>query len=250
MLAEEYSRAAALLASPGLAPQTAETADTLQELLRPRAAPPLTAAARAGEAPALFNRKASKQALRNTPKGCGAARGGGRWEHWRLVLASPTAVSALHEILVRVAGGNLPASAAAALALSKLTALRKPGGGVRPIAAPSLLRRLAGRLLVNTRKAELASALGRHQYAVGTAAGTETLAHTARALTEADPTLVLLALDAKNAFCSANREACLQQLRAGAGAARLRRAFLAPCLPVLLLGRGRPLPPLEQYERG
>ena len=45
--------------------------------------------------------------------------------------------------------------------ISKLTALRKPGGGVRPIAAPSLLRRLAGRLLVSTRKRELATALGK-----------------------------------------------------------------------------------------
>ena len=65
---------------------------------------------------------------------------------------------------------------------------------------------------MSTRKTKNAETLGCHQFAVGTAAGTETLAHTARALTEADPTLVGLALDARNAFCSADREACLQQL--------------------------------------
>ena len=146
VLAEEYSRAAALLASPGLAPQTSETADSLQELLQPRVSPLLASAARPGEAPALFNRKATRQALRNTPKGSGAALGGGRWEHWRVVFTSSTATSALHEVLLRVAGGNVPESAAAALTLSKLIALQKPGGGVRPIAAPSLLRRLTGRL--------------------------------------------------------------------------------------------------------
>ena len=64
---------------------------------------------------------------------------------------------------------------------------------MRPIAAPSLLRRLAGRLLVNTRKAELAEALGKRQFAVGVATGTEVLAHSVRALTEADPDLVVLA---------------------------------------------------------
>ena len=140
------------------------------------------------------------------------ALGGGRWEHWRVVLASPTALTALHEVLLRVADGNLPESAARVLAASKLTALRKPGGGVRPIAAPSLLRRLAGRSLVRAWRAGLAAVLGHRQYAVGTAAGGELLAHTARALTEADPDLVLLALDARNAFCSADRETCLQGL--------------------------------------
>ena len=37
----EYSRAAALLSSPGLAPQTPETADELRGLLQPHAAPEL-----------------------------------------------------------------------------------------------------------------------------------------------------------------------------------------------------------------
>ena len=89
--------------------------------------------------------------------------GSARWEHLRVVLASPEALTALHEVLLRVATANLPAVVADALALSKLTALRKPGGGVRPIAAPSLLRRLAGRLLVSTRKRELAEGLGVRQ---------------------------------------------------------------------------------------
>ncbi len=119
----------------------------------------------------------------------------------------------------------MPESVAAALALSKLTPLRKPGGDVRPIAAPSLLRRLAGKALVSTRNEEFAEALGRHQFAIGTAAGTELLAHTARALTEADPDLVLTALDAKNAFCTISREECLRELTAVApDLQHLRRA--------------------------
>ena len=138
--------------------------------------------------------------------------GGARWEHWRVVLGTPSAVTALHELLQRVATADLPPCAADALALSKLTALNKPGGGVRPIAAPSLLRRLAGRLLVSTRKAELAEALGRQQFAVGTAAGAEVLSHSVRAVTEADPDLVLLCLDARNAYGTASRSDCLEAL--------------------------------------
>ena len=113
-----------------------------------------------------------------------------------------------------MATGQVPELAAEALALSKLTPLRKPGGGVRPIAAPAILRRLAGKALVSKRRRELAEALGHHQYAIGTAAGTELLAHTVRALTEADPNLVVCALDARNAFSSVCRDTCLAELAA------------------------------------
>ncbi len=213
-LAEEYSRAAALLASPGLAPLTPETADQLQALLQPHAVPALAAAPRpAGEGPNLFFRKDSKQTLRATPKGSGAALGGGRWEHWRVVLASPSsALTAFHKVLLKVASGQVPEIIAAALSLSKLTPPRKAGSGVRPIAAPNLLRRVAGRLLVRGGKKELVKALGRRQFAIGTAAGTELLAHTVRALTEDDPQLVVTALDVRNAYCTASRAACLGAL--------------------------------------
>ena len=148
--------------------------------------------------------------------------GGARFEHLNALLGSPGALNAFHEVLLRVSAGRVPQHAAAALAASRLTPLCKPSGGVRPIAAPSILRRLAGRVLVRKRKTELAEALGPQQFAVGTAAGTELLAHTVRALTEADPDLTVLALDAKNAYCTASRAACLEQLE-------LRAPDLLPC---------------------
>ena len=215
-LSEEYSRAAALLASPGLAPLSQDTADSLQTLLQPRACVPLVPPARRGQTRPPFEATLFRQILRRTPKGSGAAVGGGRWEHWRVVLASPAALDALYEVACRVASGDVPECAAEVLAVSKLTALNKPGGGVRPIAAPSLLRRLAGRALCGTWKKEVAAALGRHQFAVGVPAGAESLAHTARTLTEADADLVLLALDAQNAFCSADRNECLRELERNA----------------------------------
>ena len=49
---------------------------------------------------------------------------------------------------------------------------------------------------------------------MGVTAGTECLAHTARVLSESDPDLVLLALDARNAFSSADRQSCLLKLEA------------------------------------
>ena len=58
--------------------------------------------------------------------------------------------------------------------------------------------------------------MGAHQFAIGTSAGTELLAHTVRALTEAHPHLAVCALDATNAYCTANRQACLEELAAAA----------------------------------
>ena len=52
--------------------------------------------------------------------------------------------------------------------------------------------------------------------AVGVAAGAESLAHTARPFTEADTDLVLLALDAQNAFSSADKKKCFQELERSA----------------------------------
>ena len=62
----------------------------------------------------------------------------------------------------------------------------------------------------------MAEAVGRHQFGVGVAAGAESLAHAARAFSEADTDLVLLALDAQNAFCFADKEKCLHELERNA----------------------------------
>ena len=215
VLAEEYSKAAALLSSPGLAPPTPETAGLLQDLIQPgpRRPPPDSRSEVVGEQE-LFSEQTFRKILKSSPRGRGAAVGGGRFEHWKCMTYSPGGLAALHLVCERLAQGRVPASAAKAIGISKVTPLRKPGGGVRPIAAPNILRRLAGKCLVQPRKADLARALGKQQFAIGTAAGTELLAHSVRAVAEADPSLVFVALDAKNAYCSAKREVCLGELQA------------------------------------
>ena len=100
-----------------------------------------------------------RKALKTAPKGSGAAVGGARFEHWVPVLSSPGAFGALHKVCQRLSDAAVPESAAAALALAKVTPLLKPNGGVRPIAAPAILRRLVGKCMVRERKEQLADAL-------------------------------------------------------------------------------------------
>ena len=124
VLDEEYSRAAALLQSPGLEPLTNDTAEDLQRLLHPRPAPALGPGQHGGvPLPEPWARKVAKRALRTTPRGSGTALGGARWEHWRAVLSSDAAPTAFHELLLRVAAGHVPEHATAAPGLDSLADL-------------------------------------------------------------------------------------------------------------------------------
>ena len=119
VLASEFSKAAQLLGSPGLAPFTADTAARLQELLRPqpaRAAPPVTGHPSDEE---LLDEAVFRKVLKSSPRGSGAAVGGGRFEHWTVVLKSPSALAALLEVCQRVAQALLPASACPPIVLHR-----------------------------------------------------------------------------------------------------------------------------------
>jgi hypothetical protein len=110
---------------------------------------------------------------------------------------------------------------------ARLIALRKPNGGLRPIACGCVLRRLAGRAACEIFGEGIKRGCGRFQYAVGTRAGCEVVHKTLAALTEAFPQGVVLAFDATNAFNSVPRQRILD------GAARLAPDLLPTALETL-----------------
>ena len=83
---------------------------------------------------------------------------------------------------------------------ARLVALRKPNGGIRPIACGGVLRRLAGRAACTVFGDSIKAGCGRFQYAVGRPAGCELVHKCITALTETDTTAAVLAFDATNAF--------------------------------------------------
>ena len=96
---------------------------------------------------------------------------------------------------------QVPAAVADALALPRLTDLRKPNGGVRGIATGDVLRRLASRVLARTFADVFDRATRPYQYALNTRAGTDALAAVLCAAGEMDPQAVVVSLDG----CSALR---------------------------------------------
>ena len=95
---------------------------------------------------------------------------------------------------------KVPLAAKEAFLTSRMLALRKGDGKLRPIGAPSVLRNLAERVACAHSRGELAKAVGPRQYGVGRKAGLKEAIHTARALAELRPQTVRVALDATNAF--------------------------------------------------
>ncbi|CAE7301210.1 unnamed protein product [Symbiodinium natans] len=87
------------------------------------------------------------EALRTAKRGSAAGLSGAAVEHYRLLLEDEEAMDLLAHAASLLANADAPAAVLQALALSRLTALSKPGGGVRGIATGDTLRRLVSRAL-------------------------------------------------------------------------------------------------------
>ena len=83
------------------------------------------------DAPAVLNDAAVAQALRTARRGTAAGLSGATCEHYKLLLDDAEALELFTHAANLLIAARVPASVAAALGLSRFTALRKPGGGVR-----------------------------------------------------------------------------------------------------------------------
>ena len=175
----ELGRAAQLLGQAKVAAPSPEVRDEFQSLL-------VTLAAERGLLPADHSSDEEMPArdlataLRKAPRSSGAGPSGSRFTHWQACQLSASSMAALAQVVNLVASGRVPTGAAAALALTCLTPLRKKNGRLRPVAAGETLRRLPGKGLARTQATLLAEAMGPHQFGIGTPGGAEALSHAAQ----------------------------------------------------------------------
>ena len=125
----------------------------------------------------------------------------------------------VHRLVLPVARGTLPEPVAAALGASTLTGLTKPGshGKLRPIGVGEAIRRIAARAVVRQLSARLRQHFSPLQYGVETRGGAHQVlltlrGHVERAIADSEPVL-LLRIDAKNAFNCLARKAFFSELR-------------------------------------
>lgn len=95
------------------------------------------------------------------------------------------------------------------LTASRLVALKKPDGGVRPIAVGEALYRVIGRLVLKADRvmssADATQYVGRHQYGVAYPGGVEAPVHAVRELHDSGQLRAVVSLDWRNAFNSLDR---------------------------------------------
>jgi len=153
--------------------------------------------------PAEFREKIEqgvRTCLPRTPRFSAPGPSGSRFEHWSTLAANPDGLAAAGVVLTRFILGEAPEAAISANLSAVLYALPKPGGGVRPIACGSVIRRLAAKGACYALADKLAKAVGPIQFAVGRSAGTEKVHKLLTALSEWNPEATFLKLDFKNAY--------------------------------------------------
>ena len=170
------------------------------------------------EKPCL-NDAAVAQALRTARRGTAAGLSGATCEHYKLLLDDAEALELFTHAAYLLVAAHVPASvAAAALGLSRLTALRKPGGGVRGIATGDTFRRLVSRSLARMFADTFDEATRPYQFALQTRAGTDALSGMLRAAVDLDSAATIVSLDGRSAYDTISRTAFLRKLHAVAPA--------------------------------
>ena len=166
------------------------------------------------------------ESLRSAKRGSAPGLSGATVDHYKLLLDDPAALELLAFAVNCFARADLPPGIIDALALSRLTALRKPGGGVRGIATGDVFRRLVSRVLARAFAGVFDEATRPYQFALSTRAGTDSLAAMLQAATELDPEATVVSLDGRSAYDSVSRAAMLG----------FRQVPVRTCLHIPLVG--------------
>ena len=93
-----------------------------------------------------------------------------------------------------------------------MTALQKPGGGVRGIVAADVVRRLVARTIAQQLEKAVEGATAPFQCAFATRAGCECIAHVLQFLSEVNPGSTVLSIDGIRAYDLISRRAMLSAL--------------------------------------
>ena len=238
----QLSRARQMLTAAALAPGNAATLEALTDTAwRPphalRSPAPEVLQYRPSEEVVRTAHQVG-EALRTSKRGSAAGLSGATVELYKLLLDDAEALESFTFAVNVTARAHAPQAELDAIALSRLTALRKPSGGVRGIATGGVFRRLVSRALARAFCGELDEATRPFQFALQTRAGTASLAAMLRAAVELDPRATVVSLDGRSAYDTISRATILAKLRDTVPSLLpFTRAMYARTLYLLVVGR-------------
>ena len=211
-------KACSLLSSAGIASDTAETRAKLEskhehsdppDRIEPPDSPPLQLSSE-------FN---LLKVLRSFSKDVGTDNSNFRIQHLldahEAHLPNPI-LPRLRAVINLLLSGKAAIETQEFLAGARLTALAKPGGDVRPIAAGNILRRIASKCACRLLQARIRSTFGDEQLGVACRGGAEHIIHTMRNTIDShwnDQDFSILKVDFKNAFNSVDRGILLRECK-------------------------------------
>lgn len=141
--------------------------------------------------------------FRRARRGAAPGLSGTTTDHLKVVLEAPEACDMFVDMCQELLDTKAPRTTVEATRLGRLTALRKPDGGIRGIVAGEVLRRLVARTAAQQISDEVEAATAPFQYALSTRAGTECVSHILQATTDSDEEATILSIDGVGAFDSA-----------------------------------------------
>ena len=148
--------------------------------------------------------------VRSAKRGAAGGPSGMTAEHLRLILESEGDTGALCRAAQDLA--EVPPDVQDLLRMGRLTALQKPGGGVRGIVCGDIVRRLVARTIAQHFSPAVQDATSPFQYALATKAGGECVAHAIQSLTDLDCRATVLTIDGISAYDLISRAAMLDGL--------------------------------------
>ncbi len=206
----ELSRASRVFMSSGLAPPTSQTVKKLSDK-HPKSKKEISQRKYTSDQISLSRSQLFK-AIQSSPNGSGTGPSGWRYEHFRVLLENEELADCLYFACSCIAQGNLPDPVTSLLSSSRLIALPKPNGDVRPIAIGETLRRLTAKAMCMQKRSDFANFFHPLQHGVATDGGLEMLVHHVQLLLEEDCDRIFVKTDVKNAFNSVHRQHLLEQV--------------------------------------
>ena len=133
-------------------------------------------------------------------------------DHLQPVLDTARDTSIFFQFATVLARGQAPAAAVEGVRMGRITALKKPNGGIRGIVVGDILRRLVARTMAKQMAARVEAATAPFQNALTTKAGCESVAHILQSLTDQDERATIVSIDGVGAYDLISRNAMLEGL--------------------------------------
>ena len=204
--------------SSGIAPGNARTLIELRDPARrpPSLHEPLPAGAVAytPAVPVRLDADLFAKVLQSTRRGLSPGLCGIRYEHLKLCLEDDGALELLIDAAEHIAQGDVPETILQAMRLSQLTALSKPNGKVRGVAAGDTLRRLAGTILARKFQDDFRTAAMPPNFGLCNRSGTDALSRLVQLATDDDPHTTATCMDGVGAFDHILQACIFRQLHA------------------------------------